>query len=111
MRDPILRPNFDRRRADARRAYRVDLSVAHARLRQQGAHSISVIVRDLSRTGFRAEWPHVIQIGQTFWLTLENLAPLMAKAIWTKDFEVGCRFDVPIHAAVFQGLIGKYGAT
>lgn len=102
-------PNI--RRVDARRAVRVRMTVAHSKLRQQGARSITVVVHDLSRTGFRAEWPHVVKIGQTFWLTLGNLAPLTARAVWTKDFEVGCRFDVPIHYAVFQSLLATHGVT
>ena len=95
---------------DLRSADRVRFDVAKARLRQPGARSITVVVKDLSRTGFRAEWPHSIQTGQNFWLTLPNLSPLLAKAMWSKNFEVGCRCEVPIHRAVFQTLLARHGS-
>lgn len=103
-----MRPLF-RGPPEARRADRVALNVAQARLRQQGARSITIAIKNLSRLGFRAEWPHVVRLGQVFWLTLPNLAPLMATAVWTKEFDVGCKFESPIHPAVFRMLIARYG--
>lgn len=93
---------------DPRRgAERVYINIPIAKLRQQAAHAITVVVRDLSRTGFRAEWPHPATPGKIFWLTLPGLAPISAKAVWIDNFVIGFRFDVPIHEAVFQRLLAK----
>ena len=98
-------------RTDARLAHRVQFDVAEAKLRQQGARGIVIPIRDLSRTGFRAEWPHVVAVRQMFWLTLPDLTPLVASAVWTRNFELGCRFERPIDPAVFRALLARFGAS
>ncbi len=87
---------------EARRDERVYNRIRDARLRQVGAQSIIADIRDLSRTGFRAEWPHGKNVGDKIWLTLPTLAPLAAHVVWTSGFEIGCKFEVAIHPAIFE---------
>lgn len=87
---------------EARSDERAYIQVRNARLRQLGAQSIVADIRDLSRTGFRAEWPHGKHVGDKVWLTLPTLSPLAASVVWTSGFEIGCKFETPMHPAIFE---------
>ncbi len=87
--------------ADARQDERAYIRIRNARVRQVGGQSIVADVRDLSRTGFRVEWPHGKNVGDRVWLTLPTLAPLAALVVWTSGFEIGCQFELPMHPAIF----------
>lgn len=91
-------------RADGRADERAYLRIRHARVRQLGGQSIVADIRDLSRTGFRAEWPHGKNVGDRVWLTLPTLAPLAAHVVWTTGFEIGCKFETPMHPAIFERI-------
>lgn len=99
------------KKKDARWAVRVQFDVAEAKLRQAGSRGIMVRIRDLSSSGFRAEWPHAARPGQTFWLTLPGLSPIRATAVWSRSFEVGCRFEAALHPAVLDMLLKTHRAT
>ena len=45
------------------------------------------------------------------WLTLPGLEPKLAKVRWVRGFTIGCEFDQPIHAAVFNHLLRKVRAN
>ncbi len=88
--------------AEARKDDRAYIRIRNARIRQVAGKSIVADVRDLSRTGFRAEWPHGKNVGDRVWLTLPTLSPLAAQVVWTSGFEIGCKFETPMHAAIFE---------
>lgn len=91
-------------RFEARKDARTYIAISNARVRQVGAQSIVADIRDLSRTGFRVEWPHGKTVGDRVWLTLPTLAPLAALVVWTSGFEIGCKFETPLHPAIFERI-------
>jgi hypothetical protein len=78
-------------------------------MRQRGARSIAVIIEDISPGGCRVQWPHALNIGDRVWVTLPGLQAIPSVVIWTADFKLGCRFEVPLHIAVFKSL--AHGAS
>lgn len=90
------------RRTEAR------LSVAaKAKFREAGTSGTAVRVDDLSRHGFRTEWPYKLKVGDRVWLTLPGISPKVAQVRWVRGFEIGCRFDEAIHPAVFDHLLKR----
>ena len=77
-----------------------------AHLRDRGATRFEIDVVDLSRTGFRAETSFTLWPGTTVWLTLPGLAGLEAVVAWRDKAAYGCAFAKPLHAAVFDHIVG-----
>ncbi len=92
---------------EGRRETRLFIDVDGARLREAGASSATVSIRDLSRAGFRTEWPYTLDLGTRVWLTLPGLEALPALVRWTKGFAIGCAFEVPMNAVVFEHLVRR----
>ena len=92
--------------AESRQSSRVEIGTS-IRVRQRGARSIQVIVEELSCGGCRVQWPHSISVGDRLWVTLPGLAPISALVVWAADFKFGCRFEVPLHAAVLRLTIAR----
>ena len=90
-----------------RRQPRVKVDLGGANLRRPGAKRASVVVLDLSTHGFRTEWPFKLQEGDLVWLTLSGLEAKAATVAWMNGFEVGCKFETPLHPAVLEGVIAK----
>jgi hypothetical protein len=90
--------------AELRDATRVHVA-ALIKVRQVGAKGIHVVAEDISCTGCRVQWPHNVKVGDRVWVTLPGLETISASIAWTADFKFGCRFDVPLHAAVFSRLV------
>lgn len=90
--------------AELRDAARVNIA-ALVKVRRPGAKGIRVIAEDVSRTGCRVQWPHGVRVGDRVWVSLPGLEAISASIAWTADFKFGCRFDVPLHAAVFCRLV------
>lgn len=78
-------------------------------MRQRGARSIAVVIEDISPGGCRVQWPHVLNVGDRVWITLPGLQAIPSFVTWTADFKLGCRFEVPLHTAVFKSL--GYGSN
>ena len=90
---------------DQRVAERIVLWMKDATLREAGAGAAAVVVRDLSVTGFRAEWHYPLRPGTRVWLKLGKLEALCASVAWWRSPEIGCRFDQAIHPAVFARIV------
>jgi len=83
---------------------RVELWLDGATLRERGAHAAPTVVRDLSAQGFRAEWPYQLHSGTQVWLKLPGFEAWGALVVWNRQFELGCRFQVSLHPAVFERI-------
>lgn len=77
----------------------------NANMRQTFAKPIAVVVEDLSRRGFKAQWPHRVQVGDHLWLRLPGIEPLAAKVVWTACGIVGCQFDIPLHPMILTTVV------
>jgi len=89
---------------ESRDATRVNVA-ALIKVRQPGAKAIHVLAEDISCTGCRVQWPHNVNVGDRVWVTFPGLRAIGARIVWTEDFRLGCQFEVPLHAAVFQALV------
>ena len=88
-------------RADAR----IDVWLHDATLRQAGCNAAPVVLHDLSRSGFRTEWPYLLNRGDRVWLKLPGFYAWSALVVWNTDFKVGCVFETALHPAVFDQII------
>lgn len=94
--------------AKARLAERVEVSFGAA-LRQRGASGVSVQIADLSTNGFRVATHLELEPGTDVWLRLPGLEPCHARAVWKRGHHVGCQFVRPLHPAVLDMIVRKFG--
>lgn len=83
---------------------RIDLWLEGATLRERGRHAAAIVVHDLSPHGFRTEWPYQLERGTQLWLKLPGFEVWGAVVAWNRQFMLGCRFEIPLHPAVFQRI-------
>lgn len=95
---------------DARAEPRIEVWVQGVTLRESGCSAASVKVHDLSQHGFRTEWPYLLAQGSRVWLKLPDFEAWAAIVAWNRNFEVGCRFETPLHPAVFDRIIQAHVA-
>ncbi len=43
--------------------------------------------------------------GTQVFLTLPGLSAMPARVMWSRDNALGCRFETPIHPAVFERVV------
>lgn len=90
--------------SEGREDRRVALSV-DVKLRLSGDKPIPARLRDLSTSGFRTEFVAHLHMGDRVWLSLPGLAPLAASVTWSDGAATGCRFETPLHVAVFERIV------
>lgn len=71
-----------------------------------GRHVINVL--DLSNGGARVATFAKHEIGQRITVQLPTLQPLSGRIVWQADYQIGCRFDMPIHPAVLDMLAKRH---
>ena len=89
-----------------RKSPRVSIG-AMVKLRRRGHHNFTVQVFDLSREGCKLEFLERPQLDETVWVKFEGLEPLQATVCWIEANVAGVEFVRPIHAAVFEMLVGR----
>lgn len=90
---------------EARTEERVALGIVGPKLRQRGGSLTPVKLFDMSATGFRAEWPYMLERDEMVWLKIDGLELLTAKVAWHQGFIVGCHFERKLHPAIFHRVI------
>lgn len=90
--------------SDGRKAERRIVNLAAA-LREQGARSSKVVVVDISVGGFKAEAEEPHQEGDEVWLKLAGLEPRRSRVVWTRDKELGCEFEWPLHPSELELIV------
>ena len=93
--------------ADRRIAERAPVAI-EADLRRPGRTSFKIALRDLSRTGCRAETVMKTVVGDRIWITLPGFAALMGIIRWRNARGFGCEWEAPIHPSVFDHIRAKY---
>lgn len=76
-------------------------------LRVESGMTGAVKLHDVSSRGFRADWPHKLGSGDQVWLKLPGMDALSARVAWELDLMIGCKFDVPLHPAVFAKIVNR----
>lgn len=90
---------------EGRSELRKTLWLRGATLRERGCSPAPVIVRDLSPRGFCCEWHYPLTLGDVIWLKLPGFETMASVVAWNREFQVGCRFQVPLHTAVFERIV------
>ncbi len=81
---------------DGRQSARRIVNLAAA-LRESGAKTLPIIVIDVSLGGFKAEAPEPLEEGAEVWLKLPGCEARRSRVVWTKEKDVGCEFEQPLH--------------
>ncbi|MFL6844183.1 MAG: PilZ domain-containing protein [Allosphingosinicella sp.] len=81
---------------DGRKAERRIVNLAAA-LREDGAKSAKIVVRDISVGGFKAEAAEPLEEGSEVWLKLPGLEAKRSRVVWVRDKDIGCEFEWPLH--------------
>ena len=92
----------------ARSAERVALAL-DVKLRVQGGRPIDAKLLDLSMSGFPTEFLARFRPGDRVWLSLPGLSSLSAIVAWSDGVITGCRFETPLHIAVFDNIRARFG--
>lgn len=93
-----LRPSRNRRLA---RRYSLALSLT---AKVAGANR-TLVLRDLSRTGFLAEALPRLELGETVEIDLPDRGPQRSLVVWTGDTLAGCTFATPISQAALSSAL------
>lgn len=91
--------------AEHRAEARVELWFHGATLRERGCAAAPVKVHDLSRSGFRTEWPYRLQRDSQVFLKLPGFESMPATVAWCSNFEVGCKFERPLGEVIFERIV------
>jgi hypothetical protein len=89
-----------------RSAPRISLKIP-ATLRPSGQTGFSVVVRDLSLSGFACEAVTGMHVGTICWLTLPGLGGLQAEVMRNDGIVVGCAFANLLNPAVLDSVIAR----
>jgi hypothetical protein len=90
--------------SDGRKAERRIVNLAAA-LREDGARSAKVVVVDISVGGFKAESEEPLEEGSEVWLKLAGLEAKRSRVIWTRDRDIGCEFETPLHQKELDAIV------
>lgn len=93
---------------DKRRFPRVKIQ-CKAYLRELSSKAATVNIVEISAAGFSIAHHRDFPIKTSLWLRLPELEPWGAEVKWTAHGFAGCRFDRPLHPAVFGRLCQLYG--
>ncbi len=80
-----------------------------ASLRPTGVTGFTVVVTNLSLSGFACEAITGIPLGSRCWLSLPGLAPLQADVVRNDGFVVGCAFTNLISQVILDSIIRIHG--
>jgi hypothetical protein len=107
--------DYDRPLVDYEKAAMEDRSAPRHRfaikasLRPSGVTGFSVVVTNLSMSGFACDAITGIPIGSRCWLSLPGLAPLQADVVRNDGFTVGCAFSNLLSQVVLDSIIRMHG--
>ena len=66
------------------------------------------MIRDLSRTGCRADTLTKTYENDRVWITLPGFAPIEGTIRWANSRGFGCEWASPIHASVFDHIRARF---
>jgi hypothetical protein len=77
-------------------------------LRPTGFKGFSVVVQDISLSGFAAEACTGMKAGTRVWLTMPGMGPLQAEIAWNDGTVVGCAFHNLLNPAVLDSIVERF---
>lgn len=92
---------------DGRAAERKRVGIA-GHVREIGGSLLDVQVHDLSCTGFRVACIYNIPAGARVFLTIPTFAAMEAIVAWRDRQGFGCKFEQPLHPAVFDMIVARH---
>ena len=90
-----------------RSAPRIKIQIP-ASLRQSGSSGFSVMIKDLSLSGFAAEALTGMRQGTRVWIAIPSLSPLQAEVEWNDGIMIGCSFNNLLNPAVLKSILDQY---
>ena len=99
--------NFSGTSGERRISLRAPVSI-EADLRQAGRTAFKVLVRDLSRTGCRAETLSKTNVGNRVWVTLPGFAPVEGEIVWANKSGFAVHWRAALHASVFDHIRQRF---
>ncbi len=79
-----------------------------ASLRPSGFKGFSVIVKDLSLSGFSAEALTGMKAGTRVFITMPGLSGLEAEIAWNDGTMIGCAFENLLNEAVLDSILEHF---
>lgn len=101
------KPPFFRSADDRRDALRAPVAI-EADLRKTGRTPFKIVIRDLSRTGCRAETLTKTIPGDRVWISLPGFSPIEGEIKWASSRGFGAEWATTIHASVFDHIRQRY---
>lgn len=74
-------------------------------LRRKGESWFSSRIVDMSVSGFRIQSFAKLTIGMEVWIMFPGFSGRRAFVTWALNHEAGCKFDEPLHPAIFDHII------
>ena len=78
-----------------------------ASLEGEDVSPIEVWLTDVSERGCRAHVGHEIEPGTSLVIKLPGIEAVRARAVWSRNGEVGCSFEDEIHTIYIDQVLGK----
>ena len=82
-----------------------------ASLRPSGFKGFSVIVKDLSMSGFAAEALTGMKAGTRVFITMPGLNALEAEIAWNDGTMIGCAFQNLLNEAVLDSILNRFSVV
>ncbi len=102
--------SYDQAAQEDRSAPRLKFRIP-AQMRPSGFPGFSVIVKDLSLSGFAAEALTCMKPGSRVFLTLPGLAAQQAEIVWNDGTMIGCSFHNLLNPAVLDSILTRYSVS
>ncbi len=99
--------SYDQAALEDRSAPRIRLRIP-AQLRPSGFTGFSIIVKDLSLSGFSAEALTGMKPGTRVFLTIPGLSGLQAEIAWNDGTMIGCAFTNLLNPAVLESVLKRF---
>jgi hypothetical protein len=99
--------SYDQAALEDRSAPRIKLRIP-AQLRPSGFTGFSVIIKDLSLSGFSAEALTGMKPGTRVFLTIPGLGGLQAEIAWNDGTMIGCSFSNLLNKAVLDSVLQRF---
>ena len=75
------------------------------KVRRKGESWFHSRITEMSLAGFRLQSSARLSIGMDVWVMFPGFEGRKASVSWVRNHEAGCRFENPLHPAIFDHII------
>jgi len=79
----------------------------NAQAKQTDIEAVAISIHDISETGFSFTSLTEFNIEKKLMLKITGFEALQAAFVWKDDDQYGCRFNRPLHSAIFEHIASK----